>query len=110
MRLWIVAIVVLFVNVPFGYWRANTEKFSRQWFLAIHTPVPLVIVCRIVSGLGWQLMSFPVMVGAFFSGQVLGGKLLTWRKSRMGAEVTSCLLRDLVHRARGANQGADDRA
>jgi hypothetical protein len=37
--------------------------------------VPLVIALRVLSGLGWQLASFPVLVGAFFLGQYVGGKL-----------------------------------
>ena len=51
------------------------RKLSRQWFLAVHIPVPLVIALRIFSGLGFKLITFPVMVGAFFLGQYVGGKL-----------------------------------
>jgi hypothetical protein len=77
--LWIVAAIVFLLNLPFGYWRAHVRKFSTQWILAIHLPVPLVIACRIFSGLGWQLISFPVMIGAFCAGQFLGGKLMGHR-------------------------------
>ncbi len=73
MTLWVVAAIVFLLNLPFGYWRARVRKFSAQWILAIHLPVPLVIACRIFSGLGWQLVSFPIMIGAFFGGQFLGG-------------------------------------
>lgn len=75
MKLWSVAIAVFLINLPFGYWRAQAERFSRQWMLAIHLPVPAVIALRIFSGLGWQLISFPVLIGAFFLGQWSGGKL-----------------------------------
>ena len=75
MGLWIVALLVFLVNLPFGYWRASVRRLSRQWFLAVHVPVPLVIILRIVSGLGFRLMTFPLMVGAFFLGQFVGGKL-----------------------------------
>jgi hypothetical protein len=50
--------------------------------LAVHTPVPFVIALRFLSGLGWHLHTFPVMVGAFFTGQFLGGKLRGWWTSR----------------------------
>jgi len=70
-----VAAAVLALNIPFGYWRATTRKFSWQWILAVHLPVPAVIAMRILSGLGWQLMSFPVLIGAFFLGQFSGGRL-----------------------------------
>jgi hypothetical protein len=75
MKLWGIAVLVFLLNIPFGYWRASVRKFSWQWALAIHLPVPVVIALRIFSGLGWQLLSFPVLIGAFFLGQFCGGKL-----------------------------------
>ena len=73
--LWIVAVLVFAVNIPFGYWRARARKFSAQWILAIHLPVPLVISFRVLSGLGWKFITFPVLIGAFFLGQFAGGRL-----------------------------------
>jgi hypothetical protein len=75
MSLWTVALLVFLINLPFGYWRASVRKMSRQWFLAVHLPVPLVIALRLYSGLGFQLVSFPVIVGAFFLGQFVGGRV-----------------------------------
>ncbi len=72
-RLWIVAGLVFLLNLPFGYWRARVKRYSRPWFLAIHLPVPGVILLRIFSGLGWYWLTFPVLVGAFFLGQLIGG-------------------------------------
>ncbi|HTY63060.1 MAG TPA: hypothetical protein VMG30_12495 [Acidobacteriota bacterium] len=72
--LWI-AIIVLILNLPFGFWRASAKKFSSQWILAIHLPVPLIVALRIYSGLGWRLATFPVLIGAFFLGQFIGGRL-----------------------------------
>lgn len=80
----VVAIAVLIVNLPFGFWRAGAIKFSRTWFLAVHLPVPLVVGMRYAAGLGWQLKTFPVLVGAFFLGQFLGG-LLRQRIARPSA-------------------------
>jgi hypothetical protein len=73
MKLAVISAVVLLLNLPFGYWRAGARKFSLQWFLAVHVPVPLVIGLRLASGVGWQTVTFPVLVGAFFGGQFLGG-------------------------------------
>lgn len=70
---WVVAIAVVVVNVPFGYWRSGVRKFSLAWFVAVHAPVPVVAGLRILSGLGWQLATFPILVGAYFAGQYLGG-------------------------------------
>ena len=78
MNLWSVAIIVFVLNIPFGYWRASTKRFSLQWFLSIHIPVPAVIALRVFSGIGWQPITFPIFIGAFFLGQILGGKLHLW--------------------------------
>ena len=76
MKLLLVAgILVFLLNMPFGYWRSRVRKFSVQWLLAIHMPVPLVVVCRIALGLGWHFNTFPILVAAFFAGQFAGGKL-----------------------------------
>ena len=79
MNIWILAIIVFVLNLPFGYWRASVKKFSVAWILAIHLPVALVIALRIVSGLGWQLITFPLVAGAFFGGQFVGGRIYAWR-------------------------------
>jgi hypothetical protein len=98
MRIVSVASLVFALNLPFGYWRANVRKFSRPWFLSVHLPVPLVIALRVFSGLGWQLITFPVMIGAFFLGQVAGSGLHGARSSRPGSLVSSCLVQDLMGR------------
>ncbi len=72
MSLWTVAIFVFVLNIPFGYWRSCVRRFSRQWFLAVHLPVPAIIAFRIFAGLGWHLITFPILAGAFFLGQTAG--------------------------------------
>jgi len=79
--LWIAAILVFLINLPFGYWRSRVRKFSLQWILAIHAPVPLVVACRLLLGLGWHLVTFPVLVTAFFAGQFAGSKLQRFLQS-----------------------------
>ncbi len=91
-----VAIIVFALNVPFGYWRANTRKFSRQWFLSVHIPVPIVIAFRIFAGLGWRLITFPILIGAFFLGQLLGGKLYSWSIRYTKIQGSSCIFWDMV--------------
>ena len=72
--------IVILLNLPFGYWRSHVRKLSVQWFLAVHVPVPLIIALRLLSGIGWQSVTFPLFVGSFFVGQFLGGKLgRLWR-------------------------------
>ena len=73
--LWIVGLSILFLNLPFGFWRAGVKKFSVSWFLAVHVPVFFIVCIRIFAGIGWYFTTFLVLVSAFFIGQFLGGKL-----------------------------------
>ncbi len=76
-----VAFIVFLINLPCGFMRAKSEKLSRNWFIWVHAPIPFVIALRIASGLGFQLYTFPIIIGSYFLGQFSGGKaLLFYRK------------------------------
>lgn len=79
----LIATAILVLNLPFGYWRAGVRKFSPQWFVAIHAPVPMAIGLRLAAGLGFHLATLPLYVAAFFGGQLLGGRL---RRAAVGTE------------------------
>lgn len=85
---WVV-LGVFALNLPFGYWRAGVRKFSRSWFLAVHSPVPLVIVLRILAGIGWHLTTMPFLFAAFFGGQFVGGRLRARNPAQTGADQSS---------------------
>lgn len=68
------ALCVFVLNLPFGYWRAFTRKFSLAWFLSIHAPIPAVVGLRLAFGLGFHWTSYAVMVPAFFLGQFVGSR------------------------------------
>lgn len=72
---WMVAGLIFLVNLPFGYWRAGVKKFSPSWFGAVHVPVVLAIAIRLLAGLGFRLVLLPMFVGAFFFGQLAGGRV-----------------------------------
>ncbi len=80
--IWLVAALILLLNLPFGFWRAGVRKLSAPWLVAVHAPVPLAIGLRMVSGLGFQWRTLPLFVVAFFGGQWLGGKLRLWNAAR----------------------------
>lgn len=68
-----------FLNLPFGSYRNTTRKFSLGWFLAIHLPVPLVIVMRsVVFGLGYW--AIPFSLAGDIAGQILGARLQWFSK------------------------------
>lgn len=69
------AAATLLMNVPFGWWRDGTRKFSLPWFLAIHAPVPLVVALRRLLGVGLGWTTAPVLVASYFAGQFVGSRL-----------------------------------
>ena len=80
--LYLLAVAVLLVNLPFGYWRAGTTRFSRGWFLAVHAPVPVVVGLRVSWGIAWKVGNLPILMGAYFAGQMIGGRVRLWRERR----------------------------
>lgn len=89
-----ILMTVILLNIPFGYWRENVKKFSTQWFLSVHLPVPVIMFLRIQMGLGWELSTYLMLVGAYFTGQYLGAMWhRRWKKS---IRVSSCLVLDIV--------------
>ena len=92
---WLIALIgVILLNIPFGYWKGNVKKFSWQWFLSVHLPIPVIVYLRIQLSLGWELATYPILVGAYCLGQFLGVKWhRLWRRSM---RVSSCLFYDIV--------------
>jgi len=66
-------VFTLLINLPFGYLRAKTKKYSSLWFLYIHIPIPLIFVARTFSHIEFKYI--PIFVLAALAGQILGGKL-----------------------------------
>lgn len=66
-------LIVFIINLPCGYLRSKSTKFSRRWMMAIHIPIPFVFLLRIFSGFNWTVI--PLMVLSAIAGQILGGKL-----------------------------------
>lgn len=98
MQLLIVSITVLLFNIPFGYWRVGVIRFSLQWILAIHLPVPFVILLRLYSDIGFALYTFPVLVTAYFLGQLTGTKIYNRRLESGLQPVSSCFVMDTYRR------------
>lgn len=96
MKILLVALIVFVLNIPFSYWRANVKKFSLEWILSIHIPVPFIIAFRIFAKLGWEFYTFPILISVFFLGQFTGGKIFSYRKNAEKFPLTSCLVWDMV--------------
>ncbi len=103
MKILIAAFIISVFNIPFGYWRANVKKFSLEWILSIHVPVPFIIAFRILAELGWEFYTFPILISAFFFGQYIGGKFYAYRKKIEKFPLTSCLVWDIVRETQNRN-------
>jgi hypothetical protein len=79
-ELLLVAAGTFLVNLPFGYWRGGARRFTPRWFAAVHAPVPVVIVMRLALGVRWQLMNLPVLLAAYFLGQLAGNRARAWTR------------------------------
>lgn len=63
----------LLINLPFGYARAKTKRYSFQWFLYIHIPIPIIFIARTISHIEFKYI--PLLALAAIIGQIVGGKL-----------------------------------
>lgn len=72
---WFVMGLIFLVNLPFGFWRAGSRRYSGPWFVAIHAPVVLAVGFRMLMGMRFLIATAPLFVGAFVLGQSLGGRL-----------------------------------
>jgi hypothetical protein len=95
MRIAEVCFAVFLLNIVFGYWRANTKRFSILWALAIHLPVPIAIILRLEL-LGWNWALLPLFVAAFFAGQSTGGWIRRKMLSAHRVALGSFLFKDLI--------------
>ncbi|MDZ7740400.1 MAG: hypothetical protein U5Q03_01210 [Bacteroidota bacterium] len=94
-KLGILFLVVFLLNLPFGYWRDHVKRFGWQWYLAIHLPVPLIVMIRLLSHIGWHWTTFMFFVTAFFLGQWIGSRIHKKQQHRHPDTATACMLMDL---------------
>ncbi|MDO9080777.1 MAG: hypothetical protein Q7U44_08240 [Desulfuromonadales bacterium] len=63
-----------FANIPLGYLRQRTLRFSWQWFFYIHASIPLIILLRLWLDFSWKWI--PLTIACAVLGQIAGGRLL----------------------------------
>lgn len=80
-------IIAVLLNLPFGYLRGRSKKFSWQWFLYIHLPIPIIIFLRVKASFDWRYIPF-LVVGSVV-GQLLGAMVHRKRvKTENADEIT----------------------
>lgn len=62
------------LNLPFGYLRARSRKYSFMWLLYIHLPIPFIVLFRTVAHIEYWYI--PLVIIASVIGQFHGGR---WR-------------------------------
>jgi hypothetical protein len=73
-----ISILAFTLNLPFGYLRNFTKKFSWQWFLCIHAPIPVLAFFRIMTGVHWKFIALFLILSVL--GQIIGARLHKLRK------------------------------
>ena len=73
---WAVMILFFFtvmLNLPFGYARTRSKRYSLRWFLYIHVPIPVILLIRVMSHI--EIKYIPIFALGALIGQIIGGKL-----------------------------------
>jgi len=61
------------VNLPLGFLRETSPKYSLRWFVYIHLSIPFIIVLRLREGFGWRIVPLTIACAVF--GQIIGGRI-----------------------------------
>jgi ferrochelatase len=71
-------LIAFLVNIPLGYIREATPRFSFHWFLWIHASIPLIVYLRMAWGTSKSLI--PISILFAIIGQLWGAR---YRAKRM---------------------------
>ena len=63
----------LFSNIPLGYLRMGSPKYSVRWFVYIHLSVPFIIGLRVANNISWHMIPFSIALAV--AGQMIGSRL-----------------------------------
>ncbi len=68
-----ISLVLLVLNIPFGFVRSRKKKFTRAWGRCIYIPILISYIFRKSAYLSYA--ATPFFLFATLSGQILGGIL-----------------------------------
>lgn len=68
-----ICVIALLLNMPFGWLRSYTRKFSVWWFACVHAPIPIVAFIRIYTHTSWTYI--PLFLFFSVAGQIFGSRL-----------------------------------
>lgn len=61
-----------FSNIPLGYFREGSRKYSLRWFIFIHLSIPFIVGLRMSNDISWRAIPFTLVLAV--AGQWLGGR------------------------------------
>ena len=65
-------------NIPLGYLRMGSSRYSLRWFVYIHLSVPFIIGLRVANHSSWQ--GIPFSIALAIAGQMIGSRLYRRRR------------------------------
>lgn len=65
--------IAFLVNLPLGYLRESSRRYSLRWFVYIHLSIPFILTVRLTYGFDWRAIPFTILCAV--AGQVLGGRI-----------------------------------
>ncbi len=68
---WFLGVAAFVANIPLGFIRENTQKFSLKWLFWIHASIPFIIYLRIT--LKTCVWFIPLSIFLVVAGQIAGG-------------------------------------
>jgi hypothetical protein len=60
-----------FSNIPLGYLRQGSPKYSVRWFVLIHLSIPFIAGLRLANDISWKIIPFTLALAV--AGQFVGG-------------------------------------
>ncbi len=73
MQLTSLLVFALGTNLPLGYMRETSRKFSFRWFVLIHLSVPFIIALRVMMEFPWHVI--PLTLACAVAGQIIGSRI-----------------------------------
>lgn len=68
--LFIIFLLLILINIPFGMVRSTAPRFSRKWGRCIYIPIILSILARRLALVSYKFI--PLFLAAAVAGQILG--------------------------------------
>lgn len=63
----------MLINLPLGFLRDASPRYSLRWFVYIHLSIPFILLLRLREGFGWKVIPLTIACAVF--GQILGGRI-----------------------------------